>query len=503
MIQLKAAPSKQGAENRTRMGKTAIVLISLLLSAGAPARGYRPNIIVIFTADQGYADLGAQGQVDDVLTPYIDGLAVNGVRMAAGYVSAPQCAPSRAGLMSGKYQQRFGFDENGAAAFPLEKVMIAQRMKDSGNVTGMAGKWHLGVPLAVHRDWLETHYSEGLSTLDTFRSADHFLSNAMPHETKLPYLTTERGFDYAFEGKKDRYWANYTPAGERIEKQYVANKGYRLDVQTDMAVSFIRKNHHKPFFFYLPYFGPHVPIEAPGKYLQRFPVTMEKNRRITLGMMAAIDDGVGRIMATLREYEIAENTLVVFLSDNGAPLGRKGDPESWPGSLNTPYVGKKGLLAEGGIRVPFIMSWPDGLPQGVVYERLVISLDVAATALALAGEEIPSDMDGVNLLPYLRGEERGDPHESLHWRFLNQTAIREGDWKYLHFEGREFLFNGESGEHERMNLLAEYPELARSLRAKLEAWASGLERPGLRILDKARATAGYNEYFPTTATALI
>ena len=218
-------------------------------------------------------------------------------------------------------------------------------------------------------------------------------------------------------------------------------------------------------------------IEAPGKYLQRFPETMDTNRRITLGMKAAIDDGVGRIMATLREYEIAENTLVVLLSDNSAPLGRKGDPESWPGSLNTPYVGKKGLLAEGGIRVPFVMSWPDGLPQGVVYERPVISLDIAATALALAGEEIPSDMDGVNLLPCLRGEERGDPHESLHWRFLSQTAIRKGDWKYLHFEGREFLFTVESGEHERRSLLAEYQELARSLRTKLEAWRAASEGP--------------------------
>ncbi len=499
MLEAERTYAWDAAEDLCQMPQSAIFLTALLLFTGAQAQGDRPNIIVIFTDDQGYADLGVQGQEDDVLTPNIDALAATGVRMRAGYVSAPQCAPSRVGLMSGRYQQRFGFDQNGMTAFPLAEVMLAQRIREAGYVTGMARKWHLGVPIAVDRAWLESHYPEGLLTLKSFRSEDSFLSNPTPHEIKLPYLTTERGFDYAFEGKKDRYWANYTLDGERIEKQYVRNDGYRLDVQTGMALSFIEKNHNTPFFFYLSYFGPHLPLEAPQKYLRRFPETMNKNRRITLGMMAAIDDGVGRIMATLREYNIADKTLVAFLSDNGAPLGRRGNPESWPGSLNTPYIGKKGLLTEGGIRIPFIMSWPGGLPQGVVYERPVISLDIAATALAMAGEDVPPDLDGVNLLPYLRGEQSGDPHESLYWRFFNQTAIRAGDWKYLHFEGREFLFNVESDEHEHINLLAKHPELAKSLRAKLETWACGLQRPGLSILDKPRATAAYKELFPAAA----
>ena len=456
----------------------------------------RPNIIVVFTDDQGFADLRVQGQVDDVKTPNIDKLAETGVRMTAGYVSAPQCAPSRAGLMSGKYQQRFGFDHNGATPFPLDETMIARRMKDAGYVTGMAGKWHLGFPHQIERQWPEKHYPDGLNRIKQAGRTGTYWTNRIPQEMKLPFMTTERGFDYAYEGKKGRYWANYTLQGERIEKQYITNEDYRLDVQTQAAVAFIEQNHNKPFFFYLPYFGPHPPLEATEKYLKRFPGKMDERRRLVLAMLSAIDDGVGKIKETLRKHRIEDNTMIVFISDNGGLLA-KGRPEVWAGSLNDPYIGDKGMLAEGGIRVPFIMNWPKGLPKGRVYKRPVISLDIAATSLAMAGEKIPEELDGVNILPYVRGETKGDPHKTLYWRFFNQTAIRQGDWKYLHFENREFLFNVETDEHEHKNLIGEHPELAEAMKKKLVQWASELKKPGLRILPRARAVRGYNFYFPT------
>ena len=315
-------------------------------------------------------------------------------------------------------------------------------------------------------------------------------------------MPSERGFDVCFQGEMIGYWVNYDLQGNTIEKQHITDKRFRLDVQSDAAVTFIDRNHDKPFFFYLSYFGPHIPLEATEKYLNRFPGEMPERRRHCLAMLSAIDDGVGRVKETLNKYNIADNTIIFFISDNGAPLKiEKVDlpiPQvkgCWDGSLNDPYVGEKGMLSEGGIRVPFIVSWPAGLPKGIVYDKPVSSLDVAATSVALAGLKPDKNLDGTNIIPYLTGDKKGDPHNALYWRFWDQSAIRMGDWKFLKAGNREFLFDVESDEHENNNLISEHPEQAKKMKKKLEQWAEELHRPGIYSGKVKREKRWFDHYF--------
>lgn len=437
-----------------------------------------PNILVIFTDDMGYADMGVQNVVDDIKTPNLDQLAAAGVRATSGYVTAPQCIPSRAGILTGQYQEKFGMDHNGVTPLPHEVKTIAERMKEAGYITGMTGKWHLD-PNHTQHEWIHKN-------LPDLGVKDKYLPSDIPQESKIPYYPSERGFDETYWGAMNRYYANFDLEGNSMEYQWVENKDFRLDVQTDAALAFLKRNHQKPFFFYLGYFAPHVPLEAPEKYLSRFSEDMPVRRRYCLAMISAIDDGVGKIRAALKEYGIEENTLIFFISDNGAPLKRfKEDiPVSfkggaWDGSLNDPLNGEKGMLSEGGIRVPFLVSWPSVLPEGRVYDKPVISLDVAATAVALAGlGEVP-ELDGVNLIPYLTGENGDPPHENLYWRFWNQTAVRENEWKFLKAGPREYLINLDEDKEEQHNLIEKHPEIAKDLKEKLEIWASELKTPGV------------------------
>lgn len=290
--------------------------------------------------------------------------------------------------------------------------------------------------------------------------------------------------------------------GKGIEEQWIEQDGYRLDIQTDAAVTFIKRNSTKPFFFYLSYFAPHVPMEATEKYLNRFPGDMPERRRYCLAMMSAIDDGVGRIKETLREMGVEENTVIFFISDNDAPLKitMEDIPISfqggaWDGSLNTPFVGEKGMLSEGGIRVPFVVNWPKGLPKGKVYDKAVISLDVAATCVALAGLEPIEELDGVNLIPYLNGKNNEAPHDALFWRFWDQSAIRMGDYKFLKAGNREYLFNVATSEHENKNLIAQYPEKANKMKKRLTVWGDGLYNPGIPNKAINREKKWYDHYF--------
>lgn len=455
----------------------------------------KPNIIVIFTDDHGYADIGANGFSADVKTRNIDLLAKNGVRFTAGYITAPQCIPSRAGLLTGRYQQRFGLDQNGTIPLPLDEVLIPQRLKKAGYTTGMAGKWHLDPNLGAF-DWIK----ENMPNTD-LKDRKNI---KIPAKLREPYTSDHRGFDYVFEGYINTYRSNYNLAdGKKTAPKMVTEEGYRLDIQTKAATTFIKQNKENPFFFYLSYFAPHVPLEATKKYLDRFPEDMPQRRRHALAMLAAIDDGVGDIKQTLKDLKIDENTLIFFISDNGAPLKiyKEDKPISfkggaWDGSLNTPFVGEKGMLSEGGIRVPFIMNWPAVLPKGKVYDKPVISLDVAATAVAIADLAESKELDGVNLIPFLTNDKEEEPHQSLFWRFWSQSAIREGNYKYLKFGEREFLFDVTTEAHENVNLIKKHPDVAKSMKTTLVKWSNTLKNKGIDIETRGSEKVWYAHYFP-------
>ncbi len=469
--------------------------LACLLPLPASAVPSRPNIIVILTDDQGYADVAAQGLAPDVRTPHIDSIAKNGVRFTDGYVTAPQCSPSRAALLTGRYGARFGFDEINDCPLPPEEATLAERLRDAGYATGMVGKWHLD-PNDGSRAWLEKH---GIAREDA--------AKGLPRELTKPYQPETRGFSDVFDGHMKSYFANYGLDGKDIPGgRRILDERFRVDVQTDAALAFIGRHKADPFFLYLAYFAPHVPPEATPEYLARHPGTMAERRRYALAMISAVDGGVGRVLAALAEAGIEKDTLVFFISDNGAPLlGLKDLPVSfeggaWDGSLNSPLTGEKGMLAEGGIRVPFLAQWPSVLPAGTVCREPVITLDVAATALAAAGVKDVPGLDGVNLVPYLTGKVPGAPHGALFWRFWHQAAVREGHWKYLVADGSEFLFDLEADVSEQHNLFSAEPERAARLRARLENWASGLLKPGLDADADAGQLAGqrmlYETHFP-------
>jgi uncharacterized sulfatase len=387
---------------------------------------------------------------EDVRTPHLDALAADGVRFTRAYVTAPQCVPSRAGLLTGRQQTRFGMDKNRSGPLPLSERTLADRLRAAGYRTGMIGKWHL----------------------DGGLGGEH--------------AAGARGFEEYFEGSRDDYRASFDLAGSALPDppQTVHDARYRIDVQTDAALAFLerRRSEPAPFFLYLGYSAPHVPLDGPGRYVSRFRDVRDKTRRMGLASISAIDDGVGRIRQFLREHAMEEDTLLLVLSDNGAPIRR----EKWNGSLNEPLVGEKGMLTDGGIRVPFLAVWKGVLPRGRVERRAVSALDVAATALALAGAPPAPELDGVNLLPFLTGENAAAPHEFLFWRWRSQAAIFDGRWKLILLPpDRRLLFDQSSDATETADVASRHPEVVARLHTRLEAWASEQHPPGLpRELDR-------------------
>jgi arylsulfatase A-like enzyme len=462
-------------------------LISCQIWTAAAAADAKPNVIVILADDQGYADLGVQGQVKDIRTPNIDALAAGGIRFTSGYATAPQCSPSRAGLLTGRYQEKFGLDNIPDDPLPLEEVTIPERLKQAGYVSGMVGKWHLD-PNALCLKWARKNLPSAKPNAEG--------RIQIPAKYLRQYSALAQGFDECFQGEMLHYLATYDLNGRTLDPRgkYVNDPGFRLDIQTQAALAFLQRHHGqdgKPFFLYLAYFGPHVPLQATTNYLSRFPGPMAERRRYALAMLSAMDDGVGKITAALQQYGISTNTLIFFTSDNGAPLGgAHGQPMTdllpvgkigpfWDGSLNTPWLGEKGMLAEGGMHVPFLMSWPGKLPAGKVYDQPVSTLDIASTAVALAGLPHDNRLDGVNLMPFLTGKETGSPHAALYWRFWDQTAVREGQWKYIQAGNvAKYLFDVTTDAQEKKNLIGEHPEIARELAGKLSAWTQQLAPPG-------------------------
>ena len=422
----------------------------------------KPKIIVIYTDDHGHADLGILGLEKDLKTPNLDALARSGVIAKNGYSTAPQCVPSRGGLMTGKFQGRFNLDSNNSSLDGFNKeTTIATRLQNAGYATAHFGKWHLGPTPAI-----PTH-----------------------------------GFKHSFSQNAQRpFSSNITLDGKDQPMGDLPPSMYHIDGCSKAAASIIERYQDEPFFLFIAFRAPHTPLDAPPHYKARFPGEMPERRRAALGMLAAVDDGVGLITSTLKKYDLTDKTLIFFIGDNGAPLKihkedtpLNGDAGGWDGSLNTPLNGEKGMLSEGGMHVPFLIAWPGTIPGGQIYEHPVSALDVAATAAALADVKVnPGDLDGVNLIPHLTGENKAPPHEALMWRWVAQSAIREGKWKLLRGGDREYLYDLDADIEEKHNLASQEPEIADRLRAKLKTWADGLNPPGMALGPMA---ATWNDYF--------
>jgi len=435
-----------------------------------------PNVIVFFTDDQGWSDVGYHGAASDVKTPNIDALAQSGVRFSNGYITAPQCSPSRAAMHTGIYQQRFGMDDNKFVPMPLGVTSVAERFKKIGYKTGMVGKWHLDIS-RLSFEWLSNNYPE-INPIG-------FSSDQIPFDVRTQYFASARGYQYVFTGNITRFWRNFDVSGSDTELGYFDNPDYRINVVSDAADAFIRKHARTPFYLHVAHFGPHVPIEAPERYLSQFDQNMPTRRRYALATLKAMDDGVGKVLATLDELNLRDNTLIIFISDNGAPLGvdQTDAPisdarEQWNGSTNVPMRGEKGMLSEGGIRVPYLLSMPRLISQNMVIDQPVSSLDAIATALKLAEPQYDLlDLDGVDLMPAVTGSADYLDERALYWRFWGQQAIRKGQWKYLEVGNQHYLFDMLSVDPESNNLVDTFPEIAQQLNAQYKQWSATLMRP--------------------------
>lgn len=436
--------------------KKFLFIILFLVVANFSFSQEKPNIILIYSDDHGWADLGFQGIDSDIKTPHLDAMAKDGVRFSHGYVTAPQCVPSRAGVLSGLYQQKIGVEQNGDPSMDLSVVTIPERLKAAGYVSGHVGKWHLDNP-------------EG-------KNAKHkALANDKP---KAAYQPKDQGFDEYYNGQMNVIDASHDFKGNKLEagKNRITDSRFRCVWQADAGIQFINRHANKtPFFLYLAFFAPHVPLESPEPWFSQTPTNLPLERRQALAMIAAMDEGIGNLRKTLKEKGIEKNTLIFFIGDNGAPL-RKG---AWNGSLNIPLIGEKGMLTDAGIRTPFLAVWPGTLPAGKVYEPAVSSLDVAASAVAVAGLS-KDNLDGVNIIPYAQGKTKGNPHKALFWRWRSQAAILSGRYKFIMVGPEEkYLFDTSLPDGETKNLINKEVKLAKNLEAKLMSWNSTLPTPGL------------------------
>lgn len=435
----------------------------VLLLASVVCAVDQPNIVFILADDMGYADLGVTGCAD-IPTPNIDRLAKEGVFLTQAYANGSFCTPTRCALMSCRYQQRSGNDDLTSITGSLPKPVktLADRLREAGYTTCAIGKWHLGE-------------GEG-------------------------FLPLDRGFDefYGFHGGGHIYFPeNIDPATAgsgysspifRQDKP-IRESRYLTDAFGEEAASFLKRNRmsDKPIFLYLAFNAVHIPMQAKKEDLARFASIENKKRRTYAAMLSAMDRAIGLVIDELDASGKADNTLVIFHNDNGGPTTRNGVN----GSLNKPYRGSKCETFEGGIRVPTIFRWPGVIKAGTKYEEAVITFDLSATALHLAGADTAT-VDGVNLLPFVSGKKSGQPHSSLFWRSRtrnNNYAVLRGNWKYVHStEGaespkskdhtpaREMLFNlaVDPGEQDDVSKL--HPEMLSEFKALYAKWDNEMDQ---------------------------
>lgn len=458
-----------------------ILLILLLALASSLLAAEKPNIVLLVADDLGYGELGCQGN-PEIPTPQIDSLAENGVRFTQGYVTAAFCSASRAGLMTGRYQTRFGYEfnpigarnEESGAGLPVGEKTIADILVDAGYVTGMFGKWHLGGTAKYNP------IRRGFDEFFGFLHEGHYFVPQPYTDTTTTWLRRK-----VLPGGGEGRWISadgkliYTTHMGNTEPDYdadnpiyrdgqpVEEEEYLTDAFTREALSFIDRQADKPFFLYVPYNAVHSPLQGADAYMEKFSHIEDIQRRIFAAMLSNLDDSVGAILAKLREHDLEENTLIWFISDNGGPTRELT-------SSNLPLRDGKGSVYEGGNRVPFLAQWKGTLPKGEVYENPVVSLDIFSTAAAISNAQVDRKrkIDGVNLIPYLTGKNKARPHDTLFWRIDRRTAIRVGDWKLLRNprrgQGDDWeLYNLAKDISESNNLASTEPSKVKEM---LEAW---------------------------------
>lgn len=454
------------------------VLLMLTLAIGmaagpALAEDARPNFVLILADDLGYADVGFTGATD-IETPRLDALAEGGVVFQNGYVTHPYCGPSRAGLITGRYQARFGVEINFTyspydrhSGLPVEEKTFADRLRAAGYRTGVIGKWHLGAAPPFHPNNRGFDYFYGFlsgghdyfpDTVDTRHSLTHDNGRIHYSANEGCLLPLTRNHDAA---EFDEY---LTTALSRD------------------AARFVRESEG-PFCLYLAYNAPHGPLQAPRELIDKYAHIDNRRRRVYAAMIDAMDSGVGMVVDALEETGQLDNTLVFFLSDNGGVVDREG-VESGGYASNAPYRSGKGGLLEGGSHVPFLAHWPDGLPRGASYDAPVSALDIAATFVELGeGDRSGAPLEGVNLVPYVRGERDDPPHDALYWRIRDgrHWAVRTPTAKFVLPNPFEIpgeptgpkLYDLSADPYESTNLAAERPELRAKLAALWNRWNAG------------------------------
>ena len=456
-------------QTKKRINRHALLFILSVVCLGsslrAQERDEKPNVIIILTDDQGYKDVGFNG-CTDIPTPNLDRIAANGVKFTSAYVSYAVCGPSRAGLITGRYQDRFGFGRNPLLApndpnmgLPRSEQTLASYLDQSGYATLALGKWHLGAHESLHP------LERGFDDFYGYLSGGHHYFPELWTLQDLSEITSQ------FDGYKTKLLRNHTRVDETE---------YLTDALSREAVSYIEKKSKEPFFIYLAYNAPHTPLQATEKYLKRFVHIKDEKRRTYAAMISAVDDGVGIVLEKLEEKGLTKNTIVIYLSDNGGPKHN--------GSDNSPLRGHKGNYFEGGIRVPFAIQWPDKIKAGSTYEKPIISLDIFATIAAQCtpGIRPKNQLDGVDLIPYLNGSITKAPHEYLFWRNYDRKgkAVRNADYKMIvDSKVDPGLYNVTEDIGETTNLKSENPEGFTKLTKAWQAWEATVKEPvflGLR-----------------------
>lgn len=468
-----------------------LILAGIILS-GLPALAERvsgmPNIVILLADDLGYGELGCQGN-REIPTPHIDAIAANGVRFTSGYVTAPNCSPSRAGLLTGRYGTRFGHEfnpigaknENPEIGLPLGETTMADTLQEGGYVTGLIGKWHLGGTAAYHP------YRRGFDEFFGFMHEGHYFVPE-PWDGVTTWLR-RKTLPGGGEGRRTFGKVVYSTHLGNNEPDYdadnpiirggqpVEEKEYLTDALGREAVDFIGRHRDKPFLLLVTFNAVHSPLQGADSYMRKFAHIEDIQRRIFAAMLSNLDDNVGMIADKLREEGIENDTMLYFLSDNGGPTSELT-------SSNLPLKGGKSQMYEGGLRVPFMVQWPGRIPAGTVYDRPVITTDIFPTALAAAGLDIPdnSNLDGTNILPYITAGKTGDPHDVLYWRQGPKGALRKGDMKLVRMAQKNSwqLFDLSNDLAEEHNLAKEQPELLQSLISEWERMDSEMAQPAFR-----------------------